>query len=158
MSKKYLVIFLIPFILFSCSTGKKALQKGNYYTAISKAVERLKSDPDNEKAQQVLQEGYPLAIQWSQEELDIALTSNRAFKWERAINIMRETNHLSELIRSTPIARKIIIEPKSYTSELNMAFDKAANERYQAGLNFIDRETREDARTACLNTGSAIKN
>lgn len=148
MIKKHLLVFLFPIVMFSCSTGKKALQKGNYYGAISKAVERLKSDPSNTKAQQVLEVGYPLALQWSQEEIDLALTSNQPFKWERTINIMHQLNHLSEIIRSTPIARKIVVQPKSYTSELNMAYEKAANERYETGLNFLEKDTREDARIA----------
>jgi len=151
MNKKHLIIFLISLIAIACSTGKKALQKGNYYSAITKAAERLKSDPDNTKAQQVLAEGYPMALQWTQEELDMALTANQAFKWERAINIMQQVNRLSELIRSTPAARKIISQPKSYGTELDMAYERAAQERYETGLNFLDRETREDARTAFVN-------
>lgn len=148
MSKNILIIFFFSIVLLSCSTGKKALQKGNYYDAISKAVERLKSDPGNTKAQQVVKDGYPLLLQWSQEEFDLALSSNQAFKWERTINLMDQTNRLSELIRTTPAARKIISQPKSYTSELNMAYEKAAQERYQTGLHFLEQLTREDAKIA----------
>lgn len=148
MSKKILIIFLFASTILSCSTGKKALQKGNYYSAITKAVERLKSDPSNTKAQQVLQDGYPLALQWSQEELDIALSTNQAFKWERSIEIMHQINHLSKLIRTTPAARKIISQPKSYFSELDMAYEKAAQERYETGVHFLEKLTREDAKVA----------
>lgn len=148
MLKRHL--FLLPLIILfvSCSTGKKALQKGNYYQAITKAVERLKSDPTNEKAIAVLKDGYPMAIDWSQEELDLTLSSNQAFKWEQTIGTMQQINRLSELIRSTPAARKIIQHPKSYTSELDMAYQKAAEERYQAGLHFLEQNTRQSARTA----------
>ncbi|WP_167618508.1 hypothetical protein [Maribellus sediminis] len=148
MNNRNLLLLLLPLLIFSCSSGKKALQKGNYYQAITQAVERLKSDPDNSKATTVVKEGYPIALEWSQEELDMALSSNQAFKWERAINIMHQVNHLSEQIRSTPAARKIITDPKTYTSELNMAYEKAAEERYQAGIHFLEQNTREAARTA----------
>ncbi|WP_167611634.1 hypothetical protein [Maribellus sediminis] len=148
MNNRNLLLLLLPLLLFSCSSGKKALQKGNYYQAITQAVERLKSDPDNSKATTVVKEGYPIALEWSQEELDMALSSNQAFKWERAINIMHQVNRLSEQIRSTPAARKIITDPKTYTSELNMAYEKAAEERYQAGIHFLEQNTREAARTA----------
>lgn len=148
MHKKQLLF--LPFLIFilSCSTGKKALQKGNYYQAITQAVERLKSDADNKKATTVLREGYPIAIDWSQEELDLALSSNRAFKWEKTIDIMHQVNRLSEVIRSTPPARKIIQSPKSYTTELDMAYEKAAEERYNAGLHFLQENNRESARSA----------
>lgn len=148
MQNKYLTLFLFSIILASCSSGKKALQKGNYYQAITKAVERLKSSPDNKNAVQVLRDGYPLAMQWSQEELDLTLSSNQAFKWERTITVMQQVNRLSKLIRSTPAARKMISNPKTYSSELTMAYEKAAEERYNAGLHYMEQNTREAARTA----------
>ena len=51
-----------------------------------------------DKATTVVKEGYPMTIDWSQEELDLALSSNQAFKWEQAINIMHQVNRLSEQI------------------------------------------------------------
>ncbi len=148
MKKHHLLILLLPLVLFSCSSGKKALQRGDYYQAISKAIERLKSNPSNDKALKVLKEGYPMAIKWSQEEIDQTLTSNEAFKWERTISIMNRVNLMNDQIRSTPAARKIFPDPKSYSSELNMAYEKAAEDRYQAGLHFIEQQSRESARTA----------
>jgi hypothetical protein len=138
-----LLIFII-----ACSTGKKALQKGDYFSAVSKAVERLKSSPDNKNATQVLTEGYPLTLEWSQEEMDLILSSNNSFKWEQAISLMEQVNQLSDQIRSTPAARKIISSPKNYTSELKMAYEKAAEERYNAGLAELDINSRESARRA----------
>jgi hypothetical protein len=148
MKKNTLIFYILIFIISSCSTGKKALEKGDYFSAITKSVERLKSDPDNKKAIKVLEDGYPLALEWSQEEIDLALSSNSAFKWEGAINQMEQVNRMSELIRSTPAARNIISNPKSYTSELNMAYEKAAEMRYNAGLNELEKNTRETARNA----------
>ena len=148
MKKNTLVFYFLILIISSCSTGKKALEKGDYFSAITKSVERLKSDPDNKKAIKVLEDGYPLSLEWSQEEIDLALSSNSAFKWEGAINQMEQVNHMSDLIRSTPAARNVISNPKSYTSELNMAYEKAAEIRYNAGLIELEKNTRETARNA----------
>lgn len=147
--KKFLShLILIIFILSSCSSGKNALQKGDYFSAIYKAVDRLKSSPDNKKAISVLRDGYPLALDWTQEEMDLALSSNSPFKWEEAINLMRQVNGLSDKIRSTPAARRIISNPKNYSSELNMAFENAAEARYKAGTIELEQNTRESARFA----------
>lgn len=135
-------------LIFACSTGKKALQKGDYFSAVSKAVERLKSSPENKNAIQVLSDGYPMTLEWTQEEMDLVLSSNNSFKWEQAISLMQQVNQLSDLIRSTPAARKIVSNPKSYTSELKMAYEKAAEERYNAGLSELDVNSRESARSA----------
>ncbi len=148
MKKSILIVCIIALIISSCSTGKKALQKGDYFSALSKAVERLKSSPDNKNATKVLREGYPMTIEWTQEELDQVLSSNNAFKWEQTINLMEQTNRLSDQIRSTPAARKIISNPKNYNSELNMAYEKAADARYNAGLTELDANTRKSARLA----------
>ncbi len=148
MRNQIWIFVLLLIFAASCSTGKKALQKGDYFSAVSKAVERLKSSPDNKNAIQVLTNGYPETVEWSQEEMDIVLSSNNRFKWEQAISLMQQVNQLSDLIRSTPAARKIISDPKTYTSELNMAFEKAAEERFNAGTAELDANTRESARTA----------
>ncbi len=135
-------------MLVSCSTGKKALQKGDYFSALSKAVDRLKSAPNNKNATKVLKEGYPTAINWISEELDHIQNINAQFKWESAINLMEQANHLSSEIRKTPAARNIIANPKSFTSELNSTYTKAANDRYNAGTEELDINTRESARIA----------
>lgn len=139
---------ILLILVLACSTGKKALQKGDYFSAISKAVERLKSSPENKNATQVLSEGYPMTLEWTQEEMDLVLSANNSFKWEQAISLMEQVNQLSDQIRSTPAARKIISNPKSYTSELKMAYEKAAEERYNAGLAELEVNTRESARRA----------
>lgn len=148
MKNQILLTGILLIIITACSTGKKALQKGDYFSAVTKAVERLKSSPDNKNATAVLEEGYPVTLEWSQEEMDLILTQNNQFKWEQAINLMQKVNQLSDLIRSTPAARKIVANPKTYTSELNMALEKAAEERYTAGVTELDFNTRESARKA----------
>ena len=148
MKNGFSILGIIIILLASCSTGKKAFQKGDYFSAVLKAVERLKSAPENKNATEVLKEGYPMTIEWAQEEMDLILTSNSNFKWEQAVGLMRQVNQLSDEIRSTPAARKIISDPKTYSSELNMASEKAAEDRYKAGLAEMDINTRESARIA----------
>jgi hypothetical protein len=142
-----LILLLIAF-LSSCSSGKKAFQKGDYFTALYKAVDRLKSSPENKNATKVLREGYPITLKWTQEELDQIMSSNNPLKWEQAIQLIEQTNRLSDQIRSTPAARKIISNPKSYSSEMNMAYEKAAEIRYSLGLEELKINTRQSARIA----------
>ncbi len=148
MQKRISFYIFLLIVLVSCSTGKKALQKGDYFSAVLKAVDRLKSAPENKNANKVLKDGYPMTIEWAQEEMDLILTSNNKFKWEQAVGLMNQVNQLSNEIRSTPAARKIISDPKTYTSELNMASEKAAEERYNAGLAEMNINTRQSARIA----------
>lgn len=148
MKNTVVLISLLATLLFSCSTGKKALQKGDYYSAISKAVDRLRSAPENKNALKVLREGYPMTLEWTQEELDQVMSSNSPNKWEQAIGLMEQVNRLSSEIRSAPAARKVIADPKTYTSELNLAYEKAAEVRYNEGVEALAMKTRESARMA----------
>ncbi|HBL77564.1 MAG TPA: hypothetical protein DD458_20225 [Prolixibacteraceae bacterium] len=145
----YPLLFSI-FILFSCSTGKKALERGDYYEALSKAVERLQSDPDNRNAIQVIEEGYSSAISYYQEEIDLILTGNDRFKWGETVRIMEKVNKLSEQIRKVPAARNLISDPKTYISEMRPAKEKAAGEVYNEALELMKSGNKSDARQAYL--------
>ena len=132
----------------ACSAGQKSLEKGNYYDAILKAVNRLSSDPDNRKASQVVREGYPMSIAYYQEEIDQILSGNDQFKWKRTLEIMQTVNGMTDAIRHIPAARSLVTTFKSYTSELADVQNKAAQEFYDAGMDALSLKTREAAKQA----------
>ena len=146
--KRFVYFLIIAVALSACSSGQKALEEGNYLEAIEKAVNRLSNDSGNRKAREVLTEGYPMAMEYYQEEIDQTLSGNDRFKWGNTLGIMSRVNRLSDLIRKVPAARKIIPAPKSYTNELENVRERAAEERYQAGVLSLNRPAREDAKQA----------
>ena len=155
MRKNILFLTVSFFLLNSCSTGLKSLQKGNYYDAIMKAANRLSNDPDNRKASQVVQDGYPMAVAFYQEEIDQTLTGNDQFKWKRTLEIMQTVNQMSDQIRRIPAARKLVPNPKTYTSEMADVQNRAAQEYYDAGMDALSRNTRETAKQAFFNFQNA---
>ena len=146
--KKWSYLLIITFLLGACSAGQKALERGDYIQAIEKAVNRLSSNPENRKAKRVVDDGYPMAMKYYQEEIDQTLSGNDQFKWGRTLDIMNRINHLSDLIRRVPAARELVPSPKVYSSELSNATERAAEERYLAGIASMKRPTREDAKEA----------
>jgi hypothetical protein len=148
MKKIPFSLMIVVVILTACSSGKKAMEKGDYFTAVEKSVQRLRSNPDNSKAADILKSSYDLAINWSQEEMDRILTLNEPYKWGSAVGLMEQVNNLCDEIRQSPAARKMIPSPKVYTSELNSARRNAAEERYAAGIAEMEMKTRESARQA----------
>jgi hypothetical protein len=145
------IINLLPFlfvVLMACSSGQKAFHRGNYFEAVNTAVERLRSNPDHKKSAQVLQSSYPQALQWAQGEIDLLLSGNDPLKWEKTVNIMRRVNNLASEIRRSPAALRIVPVPKVYTSEMNMALERAAEETYQGGLALMQLSERQAAREA----------
>jgi hypothetical protein len=89
-----------------------------------------------------------MAIQYYQEEIDQTLSGNDRFKWGHTLDIMLTVNRLSDEVRRVPAARKLIANPKTYTSELTNVTTRAAEERYNAGMEALSQNTREAARNA----------
>ncbi len=133
---------------FSCSSGKKALQKGNYPDAVFKSIERLRSNPDNKNARATLQNAYPLAINTLTTEIDEILTTNQTDKYAAVAERYQLLQNMASEIRRSPAALSIITSPRSFSTQLAAAKDKAAFEAYDRGMTLIqigDREAALDA-------------
>lgn len=141
---RYTLIALL-FITAACSTGNKALQNGDYYSAVLKSVERLRSNPDKEKAQLTLKESYPLAVNWYEQEINYLLNSNDPFKHSKTVGHYQTLNRMCNEIRRCPGALRIIPYPKQFNSEENLAKQNAAPECYNAGMEELAKGGREDA-------------
>lgn len=144
---RYTIIALL-FISAACSTGKKALQNGDYYTAVIKSVDRLRSNPDKAKAQVTLKKSYPLAVNWYQQEISTLLSSGDPFKYSKTVGHYQTLNRMSDEIRRCPGALQVIPYPKQYQTEEDMAKQNAAPECYAAGMLELAKGTRQNAVTA----------
>lgn len=144
-------------LLAGCTAGKKAFESGNYYGAVHTSVERLRSSPDHKKAAQVLKEAYPMALKWTQDEIDLTLSSNDPQKWDRTVSLMQQVNNLANTIRQSPGALRIIPQPKIYTSEMNMAREKGAEENYQNALSRLSQPDRQSAKQAYFLFGRSLE-
>ena len=126
---------LIPFLLLiSCSSGKKALERGDYYNATILAVNRLRSNPGSDKALQAVKESYPMSLDYFQNRIDNALNNNSLFKYTEVADYYEKVNHLSDEISRCPIALNQFSNLKYYNSELIQVRKLAAEEQYNAGL------------------------
>ncbi len=126
-------------MLAACSSGKRALQKGNYDQAVVKAVNRLRSSPNNEKARQTLQEGYALALQWHLDNVSHLQTSNTRFRWEGIAQNYDQLNYLYDDIRRCPGGLQVVGNPRQYLNEASDAKVQAAMERYDAGVALMEQ-------------------
>lgn len=100
----YSTLLILSIVISACSSGEKALQKGNYYSAVLKSVDRLRSNPDKSKAQQTLLESYPLAVQWSKREIVSILNSLDPMKNTKSIGQYQILNRMYDEINRCPAA------------------------------------------------------
>ncbi len=148
--RKYAItsLLLLLLLLNACSSGKKSLQQGNYYDAVMKAVNRLRSKPNQKKAIETLRSGYPLSVDWYIDQANNALASNDPRKWRRVVSSYERMNNLYEAIKRSPGALNVIPNPRNFYTELVDSKNKAAEESYQEGLVAMDAKTREGAKKA----------
>ncbi len=149
-SVHFMVAFLALF-LFGCSSGKKAYERGNYYEAVMKSVNRLRQNPGHSKSIEALQSAYPLAVEFYENEATNEIASNSNFKWKNAIQSYNSINALYEAIRQCPGCKTAVPNPKNYYAEIGPLKEKAADESYNAGINALMKGNRNDAKNAYFN-------
>src|SRR5687768_18592710 len=98
MRSGHLLFFTLVVILSACSSGKKAYERGDYYGAVSKAVNRLRQNPDHNKSADILREAYPLGVEYFESQAKNEIASNSNFKWKNAIQSYNQLNQLYEQI------------------------------------------------------------
>ncbi|AFM04553.1 hypothetical protein Fleli_2173 [Bernardetia litoralis DSM 6794] len=144
------LFILLLFIISACSSGKKALQKGNYYEATLQSVERLRQSPNNKKARHTLGEAYYRAVEENLRITRTTETTTTTLNWEKIAESYGRINEMGNEIRKSPAALQVVKNPKSYLGEEIKAKDKAAEARYGEGVKAMTLNNREDAKRAYL--------
>lgn len=141
-------LILLLFIISACSSGKKALQKGNYYEATLQAVERLRQSPNNKKARHTLGEAYYRAVEDNLITTRTTETTVNPLNWEKIAESYGRINEMGNEIRKSPAASQIVKDLKFFITEETQAKEKAAEARYNEGTKAMALNTREDAKKA----------
>ncbi len=149
MNRFYPILFLgIAALLASCSSGKRAYEKGNYYQAVAQAVNRLRSNPDHKKSKQILKRSYPIALKNAETDITNLKTSNAPFKYREVLGFYQRINGMYEEIRRSPGALSVIPNPTNYYDKVAEYNQLAAQESYKAAVSALTLGTREDAKKA----------
>jgi len=138
----------LSILIIGCTTGKNALQKGDYDAAVSKAVDRLRSSPQNKAALEVLPVAFDLAIKTHLRKIAEAKASPDAFKWEGILYSYQRINQLSDEVNGCPSCLKLVPEPPKYIKEYEDARYQAAEARYLLGEKALRENNRQSAKTA----------
>tara|TARA_R100000005_G_C4996595_1_gene203427 strand:- start:919 stop:2064 length:1146 start_codon:yes stop_codon:yes gene_type:complete len=141
------LLALMVLTIVSCATGKNALEKGNYETALDRAINRLQSNPDNKKSQDVLIEGYRLASNYHMDYIRMLAVNNDPNKWEATYYQYKQLNSYYRQIQRCPACLSLVM-PKSYVSEESDAARKAADYQIELGNNALATNTIEGGRRA----------
>ncbi len=147
------IIFLSIFALIivlesSCSSGKSALQHGNYYDAVITSINRLRRNTDNKKSSETLRAAYPMAVKYYEDRANSAIASNAPYKWREVVQHYSTLNSMHDEVQRSPGALRVIPNPINYQSKLADARQQAAEESYREGVMTLGMGDRVNARKA----------
>ncbi|CAN0130288.1 unnamed protein product, partial [Chrysoparadoxa australica] len=92
---------------------------------------------------------YFLAVDLHKDNIQRSKTSTDPFKYEKMVYEYAAINNLYDAIARCPGCRKVVPNPEKYDSELSGTRIKAAEYRYQLGMNaFEQKENRDKAKEA----------
>ena len=143
-----LFLVLVSFIIVSCSSGYKALKRGDYYQATIDAVEKLRMSPKSEKAQLVIQKAYPLAQQNALREIENSKLRNDLSNYETIVYQYERLNKMAADIYASPKAYELIPNPTEYHAQLSEARNRAADQYYNLANKALNIGTLEQSRLA----------
>ena len=146
--RKVFILAISVILLDACVSGQAALKKGDYYDAVLESIQRLRTSPDNKKATAVLQQGYPLAIEYIDLNIQNGITADDPKKWRNAVKGYEQINLINDQIKTSLGAMKVIPKPATRFKELADVKVKAAEESYVAGVDALMRNTRNDSKEA----------
>jgi tetratricopeptide (TPR) repeat protein len=159
-----LLLLLSLFLIISCTSGKRALTKGNYEEAFYKSVRKLRSTPNHSKSKETLKTAYPYAKRWNLERIQNLERSSDIFKWERIAPLYGSLNQMYEAINQCPGCLKIIPNPDKFYDEFEDARFEAAEVRYNLGEAALaiardgNREKGKEAFTHYFEAGRWVNN
>lgn len=147
--KSYILLPLLTLgLLVACNSSKSMYEKGNYYEAVMRSVEKLRKSPNNKNAREVLASAYPSAVNSFMDQIENNKHSNTGMRYTEEARIYGQLNGMYEHIQRSPAAKQVIDNPRKYYKALDRVKPLAAEEQYAAGAGLLEQGNRESAKQA----------
>jgi hypothetical protein len=137
----------LAIFLASCKSATKLYQKGNYDEAVQVAVKKLQKDPSDSKLRSVVQDAYHYAVDDHENRIRSYAENANELKWEWTYNEYADLQNLYNAIYRAPSVYELV-HPTDYSSYLNTYSEKAAQVRYDRGMQWMDDGNKESFKKA----------
>lgn len=156
-TKLYSLIFLITFLtaVTGCKTASKQYDNGNYDEAVNLAVKKLQHKPNDRNAKELLQNAYRLAKENHESQVKTYSENNSDLKWEWIHAEYISLQNLYNTIRRSPEAI-YTVKATDYSSYLTTYAEKAANNRFERGLQLMEKNNKEGFKNAYYEFNTAL--
>jgi len=150
--KKIAYLLAIVFVITSCVSSKKQLQKGNYDAAIEKSVKKLMKKQDNKDEILILDKAYNIANEQDLSRVKYLKLESNPGRWDEILNHYLRLKNRQTLVRTIlPLRmprRTIDYEYFDYDREIVEAKHNAAEFFFVHGQKLMGNENKESYREA----------
>lgn len=156
MRKIYSLIFIIGVLwMAGCKSAAKLYDKGNYDEAVEVAVKKLQKKPDDEM-RSLLQSAYQYAINDHENRIRQHSESTNELKYEWIYAEYSSLQRLYDAIHRSPEAMAIV-DAVDYSSYMHTYAEKAADIRYDRGMQLMERNDKPGFRGAFSEFEAALR-
>ena len=143
-----LLVITVVIISSGCASSSKLYNKGKYSQAVTEAIRKLRSSPNDAESQNMLVKAYPMAVSTALREIDNAKQSNIVERYDVIVSRYELLNRLSDEIYTSPKAVELIPAPQEYREELKQSKEAAAAFYYDQGVIAMKERTVRQAKIA----------
>ncbi|MEO5947822.1 MAG: hypothetical protein ABIP79_13470 [Chitinophagaceae bacterium] len=146
--KLYITFFTaLSLFAFSCKTASKLYEKGNYDEAVELATKKLQKNPDDPKLLDIISNAYSFAVNDHESRIHSLSLSNNELKYESMYNQYLSLQRMYDAIYKVPSLLEIV-KPVNYSDYLVTYSQKASDIRYDRGIAFMQRYTKQSYQDA----------
>lgn len=157
MRKIYTLFTLFALVLIvGCKTAAKLYDKGNYDEAVGLAVKKLQKKKPDPEMRALLQSAYRYAVNDHETRIHQLNDNTNELKWEWIYSEYASLQRLYESIQRSPEAMDIV-KATDYSSYLHVYADKAADVRYDRGMQWMGRNDKMSYRHAFNEFEAALR-
>lgn len=146
----YLVLILVCIFAVSCGSKKGYLDRDNADKALQDAVKKLEKDATDSDASEALPILYKNIKTKRLDEINAYSATQQLSRWDKIVENYEQLQSAYNAIISSPAAYKLVT-PESFSTQLVMIKDSAAEAYYMLGNSYLDKEGRDNAKLAYVN-------
>ncbi|MEO6229636.1 MAG: hypothetical protein ABJB11_04500 [Ferruginibacter sp.] len=151
--------FSIIFLLYGCAVNRDYLSRADEDKTMFDVIKRLNKKSDDEDATKAITEVYSKVVNKHLQKIDVYKTYNDIGKWDKLIAEYNTLQDIFNAVDNSDAASRFV-KPISYQNELQQVQQNAAEDYYQLGNTYLDKNNRSDARSAYMaykKAGSLVK-
>ncbi len=152
-------IFSTVLLLASCAVNRDYLSRVDEDKTMFDIVKRLNKKSDDEDATKAITEVYSKVVSKHLKKIAVYNTYNDISKWDKLITEYDALQDIYNAVENSDAASRFV-KPISYYNELMNVKQNAAEDYYQLGNTYLDKNNRSDARSAYMSykkAGSMVK-